>query len=477
MKLKKKNRGTLSDSYLRLSGVLLFVGLLITGTIMVSSAVATYTDTMKNTLLRNCQALTANIYDVFQDGEGFPEEEIKSLIRTAEIEYHYQVRMYDEKGVELYPGTDSGDDVRLLTPSIRSYLERDDYVEFGYYTEDAEQPQLCGVIRVYMESKSGEVTQYYVAALTDAGDVQEYTLMLTRNLIISLLIVMLVFMILFRIGAGKLDKQLAEIGRVTEKYAEGDFSEHVNLPEHATLYPFSCTLNRMAEYIEKNETTRRDFVANVSHELRTPMTTIGGFAEGILDGTIPEEQTQKYVRIIAEEIRRLRTLVNSMLNLSKFESGEMQLRITNVDIAKLLIKTVLMFEKRISDKHVEAEGLEDISLVVKADEDLMYQVLYNLIENAVKFVNEGGTISFSVREENDTAYIGIKNTGDGLAEDDLPKIFDRFYKTDTSRSKDKTGLGLGLSIARKIVHLHKGHIVVKSVQGEYTSFEVQLPVG
>ena len=135
-----------------------------------------------------------------------------------------------------------------------------------------------------------------------------------------------------------------------------------------------------------------------------------------------------------------------------------------------------MFEKRISDKHVEVEGLEDAELVVKADEDLMFQVLYNLIENAVKFVNEGGTISFAMRTEKDIAYIEIRNTGEGLKDDELPKIFDRFYKTDTSRSKDKTGLGLGLSIARKIVHLHQGHIVVKNVRGEYTSFEVQIPV-
>jgi signal transduction histidine kinase len=165
-----------------------------------------------------------------------------------------------------------------------------------------------------------------------------------------------------------------------------------------------------------------------------------------------------------------------MLNLTKFEAGEMALRITSIDIGQLLIKTVLMFEKRINDKHVEVEGLEDLSLTIKADEDLIFQVFYNLIENAVKFVNEGGTISFSVREEKGKAFISFKNTGDGLRTDELPKIFDRFYKTDTSRSQDKTGLGLGLSIARKIVHLHSGHIIVRSVRGEYTLFEVQLPV-
>ena len=296
---------------------------------------------------------------------------------------------------ELYPGKEGI--CRLLTPAVRAYLETDDYMQMGYYSDNAEDPELCCVSAFFIERPTASCSSITLAALSDASNVQEYSLMLVQSLVICLLLAMLLFMLLFRIGARRLDDQFEEITEVTRQYAEGEFSARVMLPEHATLYPFGCTLNRMAEFIEQNETTRRNFVANVSHELRTPMTTIGGFADGILDGTIPEEQHHKYIKIIAEEIHRLRTLVNSMLNLTKFEAGEMQLRISQVDIAKLLIKTVLMFEKRINDKHVEVEGLEDASLVVKADEDLMFQVLYNLIENAVKFVNEGGVISFSLR--------------------------------------------------------------------------------
>ena len=474
MKPFKKKAPSLSDGYLKLSGLLLFCGILITGVVMVCSAVATYSDMIKTTLLQNTEALSANISDLYSHEYDTSDPELRQLIRTAENEYGYRLWLYDSTVKELYPGESGG--LRLLTPSVRSYLERDDYLELGYFSENAEKPELCCAIRFYVEQDGGEPKQFYLAALSDASHLQEYSLMLVRNLVVCLLIAVLVFMVLFRLGARRLDMQFEEISHVTRQYAEGEFAARVNLQEHDALYPFGCTLNRMAEFIEQNETTRRNFVANVSHELRTPMTTIGGFADGILDGTIPPDQERRYIKIIAEEIHRLRTLVNSMLNLTKFEAGEMQLRIAQVDIAKLVIKTVLMFEKRISDKHVEVEGLEDAELVVKADEDLMFQVLYNLIENAVKFVNEGGTISFAMRTEKDIAYIEIRNTGEGLKDDELPKIFDRFYKTDTSRSKDKTGLGLGLSIARKIVHLHQGHIVVKSVRGEYTSFEVQIPV-
>lgn len=470
---KKKGLG-LSDGYFKLGGLLLFVGIVLTGAVMGCTAIVAYRDTVQTGLRQSCETLALNITEVYARDTGTTEEEIARLIRTAESEYHIRLWLYDNDGTELYPAEEGG--VRLMTASVYSFLETDDYMQMGYFTQDAEQPQMFCAIRFFVEDPDAQVQCCYLAALGDASNVQQYSGMLVRSLIVCLLIAVLVFMLLFHFGASRLDDQFQAVSEVTKQYAEGEFSARVELPEHAALYPFGCTINRMAEFIEQNETTRRNFVANVSHELRTPMTTIGGFADGILDGTIPPEQQNKYIKIISEEIHRLRTLVNSMLNLTKFEAGEMALRLTNVDIPQLLIKTVLMFEKRINDKHVDVEGLEDISLTIKADEDLIFQVLYNLIENAVKFVNEGGTISFDVREEKGTAFISFKNTGDGLADDELPRIFDRFYKTDTSRSQDKTGLGLGLSIARKIVHLHSGHIVVRSVKGEYTVFEVQLPV-
>lgn len=470
---KKKGLG-LSDGYFKLGGLLLFVGILLTGAVMGCTAVVAYRDTVQTALRQSCEALAVNITEAYARYSGTTDEEVARLIHTAEDEYHIRLWLYDDAGTEVYSVKSDG--VRLLTASVRSYLETDDYMQMGYFTQDADMPQMCCAIRFFVEFPDKEVKCLYLVSLGDASNVQQYSGMLVRSLIVCLLIAVLVFMLLFHFGASRLDDQFEAVSDVTKQYAEGEFSARVALPEHAALYPFGCTINRMAEVIEQNETTRRNFVANVSHELRTPMTTIGGFADGILDGTIPPEQHTKYIKIIAEEIHRLRTLVNSMLNLTKIEAGELPLHITSVDIAQLLIRTVLMFEKRINDKHVEVEGLEELSLTVRADEDLIFQVLYNLIENAVKFVNEGGTISFEVREERGTAYIIFKNTGDGLADDELPKIFDRFYKTDTSRSQDKTGLGLGLSIARKIVHLHSGHIVVKSVKGEYTLFEVQLPV-
>lgn len=438
---------------------------------MVCCAIGTYTDTVKETLLKNCESFSTNLSEAYASDQSITGENAQKFLDNAENEYHYHISVYDMNGRRLYS---SGE--KSISSAVMAYTRTNDYLEFGYFTEDAQDLQLCCATRFFSRKADGEITWFYLEVISDAANVAFYTRMLAVSLLTGLLISTLLFMLLFRMGARRLDQEFEKINSVVSQYAEGDFAARVEVPEHNQLYPFACTLNRMAEFIEQNETTRKNFVANVSHELRTPMTTIGGFADCILDGTIPPEQHIRYVRIISEEIHRLRTLVNSMLNLSKFEAGEMQLRLSSFDAASLLIKTVLMFERRISSKNVEVEGLEDASLMVRADEDLIFQVLYNLVENAVKFVNEGGTISFSFRTEDGTAFICVKNTGEGLSADELPKVFDRFYKTDTSRSKDKTGMGLGLAIARKIIHLHQGHIVVKSVKGEYTSFEVQIPL-
>ena len=460
---KKKGISKLSKGYLRLSQVLLFCGILLTGIFMVCSAVTTYTGSAKKTLKTNCDALIANIQEGYGNKYWIPNEQITSLLQTAEQEYSYQLYLYDENGDEIYPHAKG--EGSPLAVSVKPLLRNDIFMEIGYYSEGVSEPELCCAMLFTLISTEETQDRFYLAAVSEAGNLVGYATSLTLQFVVCLLVVTLLFMLLFRLGANRLDTQFEKLNAVVEQYAEGEFSARAVIPEQNELYPFACTLNRMAEFIEQNETTRKNFVANVSHELRTPMTTIGGFADGILDGTIPPEQHEKYTRIIADEIHR-----------SKFEAGEMQLRASQFDVGQLLIKTVLMFEKRITDKNVDVEGLESSSLQLTADQDLIFQVLYNLIENAVKFVNNGGIISFSVRSEKNTAYITVKNTGEGLADDELPKVFDRFYKTDASRSEDKTGLGLGLSIARKIVHLHEGHIVVRSVKGEYTAFEIQLPM-
>ena len=221
---------------------------------------------------------------------------------------------------------------------------------------------------------------------------------------------------------------------------------------------------------------RRDFISSVSHELKTPMTTISGFVDGILDGTIPPEQQGKYLRIVSDETKRLSRLVNSMLQLSRLESGTTKVNKTTFNLSDMIISVFLSFEQRIEEKHLEISGLDMLKpLSLTADRDLIYQVIYNLTENAIKFTPEGGVITVTSKAEKQKVKFSIRNSGEGLRQQEMAKIFERFYKTDRSRSKDKTGMGFGLYIVKTILSLHNGKIAVSSVLGEYTQFDVTLP--
>lgn len=200
----------------------------------------------------------------------------------------------------------------------------------------------------------------------------------------------------------------------------------------------------MAETLAAGESMRRNFIANTSHELKTPMTTIAGFVDGILDGTIPEEKRNHYLKIVSQEVKRLSRLVKTMLDLSKIDSGEMKLRLTRFDLSNTVFVTLLSFEKAIEDKKIEIRGLETASsLFVDGDPDMIHQVLYNLLENAVKFTNVEGYIDIRLAETNDRVTVTIKNSGPGIPADEVAMIFDRFIKRINLAVKIKTEWALG----------------------------------
>ena len=208
------------------------------------------------------------------------------------------------------------------------------------------------------------------------------------------------------------------------------------------------------------------------------MQTIGGFVDGILDGTIPPERQNQYLRIVSDEVKRLSRLVWSMLNISRIEAGETKITPVDFNIVETIIQTLFNFEHLIEKKHVEVGGLEDVGKVmVKADPDLIHQVVYNLIDNAVKFVDEGGKISFRFETKGTMTSFTVRNSGEGISKEEIQRVFEKFYKTDRSRGLDKRGVGLGLYIVRTIVNLHGGEIVVRSMDGEYCEFTVSLPSG
>jgi len=262
----------------------------------------------------------------------------------------------------------------------------------------------------------------------------------------------------------------------TRAFANGDFSVRVPVEGVDEIGVLAASINEMATSLAELEMSSRSFTANVSHELKTPMTTIGGFVDGILDGTIPEEKHRHYLTIVSEEIKRLSRLVKAMLQLAKIEAGERQIIANQFDIHDTVIQTVFAFEQVIESKDLEIRGLDVDKIMVEADEDLIHQVVYNLVDNAVKFTNQGGYIEFEFNGDDKMIYVAVRNSGDGIPENELNKLFDRFYKTDRSRSLDKNGVGLGLYIVRTVIGLHGGEIRARSKQGEFTEFEFSIPL-
>ena len=309
------------------------------------------------------------------------------------------------------------------------------------------------------------------------GKLDEFSQNLFGVLAITILIIALVAAPLFYLNTKQLLTPMQNITKAAEAYAKGDFSVRLQPHGDTELDYLAATLNRMADFIDRNERSRKNFVSNVSHELKTPMTTIGGFVDGILDGAIPPENAKEYLRVVSSEVQRMSRLVHSMLNISKFEEGTLAPNFVRFDVTKLIVQTLLLFEQKASAKNLSVEGLESAPpTYIEADRDLMQQVFYNLTENAIKFVNENGLLSLKILTDDTHAELHLRNTGEGLTETEISHIFERFYKTDASRGKDTTGVGLGLSIVSRIIHLHNGTVTVKSVPQEYTEFVISLPL-
>lgn len=271
-------------------------------------------------------------------------------------------------------------------------------------------------------------------------------------------------------------RPLRAMAAAARSFAQGDFSPRVKVKGKDEVAQLGEALNGMATSLSSVETMRRSFIANVSHELKTPMTTIAGFIDGMLDGTIPQEKQAQYMKIVSDEVKRLSRLVRAMLDLSRIDSGELKMNTVTMELTEMVCNVLVASEQRIEKKNLTVTGMEEWEpQEVVGDYDLMNQVLHNLLDNAIKFTDEGGNIHIRLYRENGRVYVSIRNTGEGIPPDEMPRIFERFYKSDRSRSMDKNGVGLGLYIVHTVVRLHGGEIAVRSVQGEYTEFCFWVP--
>lgn len=275
-------------------------------------------------------------------------------------------------------------------------------------------------------------------------------------------------------------RPIHEMAEATRRFADGNFDVRMHNYEGVTeISELTEAFNSMADSLQETERQRREFIANVSHELKTPMTTIAGYTDGILDGTIPPEQEKEYLRIISDEARRLSRLVRRMLEVSQLQSRDLTRTKAPFDVCESMRRVLISMEKKITDRGLDVDAdIPDGSIMVLGDNDLITQVIYNLLENATKFARAGSALYLGVTTLNGKALVSVRNEGDTIPAEEIPLLFERFHKSDKSRSEDKDGVGLGLYVVKTILEQHKEHIAVTSENGLTTfTFTITLAGG
>ena len=292
-------------------------------------------------------------------------------------------------------------------------------------------------------------------------------------------LVVLVALVLMTIYARKNSTPLQDMAKTATAFGHGNLKARASVPPDAAkeVQDLGLAFNNMAVSLEKSEYQRQEFVANISHELKTPMTTIGGYVDGILDGTIPPEQQRHYLQIVSDETKRLSRLVRSMLDISRLQEQEgiPEEKKTRFDVSECVGRVLITFEKPINSKNLDVQvDFPEHPVYTRACEDYITQVIYNLMDNAVKFCPRDGTLGLSVRYAGNKVYVSISNTGTAIPPQELPLLFDRFHKLDKSRSQNRDGWGLGLYIVKTIICSHGEDISVTS-NDTRTEFTFTLP--
>ncbi len=440
------------------------------------------------TMLQEAQSIIASYYDNLEtkslDVQGFRNQlEIMS--------YHTgnRILITDETGLSLY---DSEPSSRSTEGSVIKSTWLDDALSGQIITtiEDATAVVSEPVIMV-IHPVSPNLFDTPKVKTTISGPVEGAVIMYApypsvkediqyvyKITLICFLIILLLTFISTYVFSRNISLTFKAFNHTAKQVARGDFSSRIE-PENfsAEVLELADNMNFMVEELEKLEDLRKDFIANISHDFRSPLTSIRGYVQAVMDGTIPPEKYDKYLSIVLSETDRLTKLTNDILLLTKMENEVLKPEREDFDLHETIRKVLMQFEGKIIDKGIELTLLvENQDIIINADYNQVQRIFTNLLDNAIKFCSQGDEIIIETTVELEKVRIAIKDTGPGISEDDIKHIWTRFHKADRSRGKDKKGVGLGLSIVQEILKAHNESIEVYSQLGKGTTFVFTLPI-
>ena len=396
-----------------------------------------------------------------QDGS---YSQLKEIIKMACISTNTEAIITDRLGyVYLVNGEDYQNlmysKIKLNTESLSSNIE---FKKEVFKTDNA---SIKGYVKAIYED--GEIDGYMIMVMQNQSERNFNMFIIWITVIIEIIISAIVIKI---VTNQIIIRPIDNINNVAKRLAKGEVEKRVVVNCNNEIGELAESFNMMAECLEKSDTKRREFISNVSHELRSPITSIKGFIGGILDGVIPRDRENYYLKIVYDEIDRLARLVNDLLDMSAMESGKFNLAITEFDINQVISLCILNLEHKIQEKglNVKATFYNNRAYVL-GDRDRIIQVVTNIIENSIKYSNDDGEIKIDVYSKGEKIYVDIFNSGECIEEKELNKIWDRFYKSDKSRT-NKLSTGLGLPIVRSILSQHNEDIWVKNIEGKGVSF-------
>ncbi len=454
-------------------------------TVILCTTVDTYsTDAKAEILSRTSEIVSKTMTDSFEDDETddfnryiyFNLTSVEQFLTAlADYSEDTNIVVIDSNGAVL------AHDYRLKSGVINSKVP-ENVLQAAKDNKGAHNGRLEGVFTMDMTvninpivTNDGEFVGA-VMSFSESRQVTELIESMITTVILSCLSIMLAALVAIYFMSRKIVDPLKQMSKAAKSFAAGKFDVRVPVRGRDEVAELATAFNNMAASLAKLEDMRRTFLSSVSHDLRTPMTTISGFIDGIIDGAIPPEKHEYYLDVIRTEVRRLARLVSSLLDITRIQAGERKFSKSAFDICEMARLILISFEQKIDEKHLQVEfDCESDKMTVWADRDAIYQILYNICDNAVKFSREGGIYKISILERDKKVYVSVYNEGNGIPSEELPFVFERFYKSDKSRGLDKTGVGLGLYIAKTIIDAHEEEIWVKSVYKKDCEFVFTLP--